>query len=183
MRTEVEFSKFILSQLTKLDLGKDFLVKENKNILTDVTCICENQKFELMHGFSQTDIAIYKEIKYENDLKKNGLIRFYGDPDIHKGIFAVPYVILELKTGSLTTDGIRSRDFVAERIKSMFPFSAYFFIAENTKKEEKTLLRQGKNFTNYFISKDQMNEDTFKEIFSDYIEPHIRNLDKQLKKL
>ena len=181
MRQEVEFSSFILEMVSNLLKDKNLKVAEGKNILTDVTCIYENDKFELIHGFSQTDIAIYKEVHYNMDLGKNSLIRFYGDKDINKGIFAVPYVVLELKTGDLTTDGIRSRDFVASRIKSMFPFTAYYFIAENTRKEEKTLLRQGKSFTNYFISKEQIDKDYFTRIFKNYIEPHINNLKAQLK--
>lgn len=92
-------------------------------------------------------------------------------------------MLLELKTGELTTDSIRSRDFVASRIRTIFPFCAYFFIAEYTKKEEKTLLRQGKSFTNYFISKDELTPEAFSEIFRNYIAPHIKNLKKQLERI
>ena len=183
MRTEVHFSKFIYTQLINLLKEDELKVAEGKNILTDVTCIFENNKFELMHGFSQNDVVIYKEINYRIPKPHNDLIRFYGDKEIHKGIFAVPYVVLELKTGRLTTDGIRSRDFVASRIKTMFPFSAYYFIAEQTSKEEKTLLRQGKSFTNYFIFKNNLTKQDFKKIFDHYIYPHITNLKRQLKKL
>ena len=156
-------------------------VQEGKNILTDVTCIYENNKFELIHGFAQTDIVIYKETKFEVSKSKNDLIRFYGDTDIRKGLFSVPFVVLELKCGDVTTDSIRSRDFVAARIREIFPFSAYYLLAENTKKEEKTLLRQGKNFTNYFISKNEFSKNEIKAIFEDYIKPHIINLKKQFK--
>ena len=182
MRTEVEFSEFILTELSSLINDDELNVAEGKNILTDVTCIYENGKFELMHGFSQTDIVIYRELRIDVQ-PKNSFIRFYGDAEIRNGLFAVPYVVLELKTGDLTTDSIRSRDFVAARIKNMFPFSAYFFIAEHTKKEEKTLLRQGKSFTNYFISKDSIDSTAFKRIFDNYIQPHINNLKLQLPKL
>lgn len=163
--------------------GQKFSVGEGINILTDVTCVVEGGKFELLHGFAQTDIAIYKEQKYNKSKENSGLIRFYGDRQIHDGIFLIPYVILELKTGELTTDAIRCRDFVARRIKDIFPFSAYYFIAENTRKEEKTLLRQGKSFTNYFISKDQIGKTEFSDIFNNYIQPHINNLNKQVHKL
>lgn len=183
MRTETQFSDFIFRELIRLLQHDDLIVAEGKNILTDITCIYEKGRFELMHGFSQTDIVIYKEAKYLYPASESDLIKFYGDKDIKKGVFAIPYVVLELKTGDLTTDGIRSRDFVASRIRTMFPFSAYFFIAENTRKEEKTLLRQGKSFTNYFISNNAITKERFKEIFDNYIDPYIVNLKTQLSKL
>lgn len=181
MRSEAEFSSFILQQLGTLLKQSDLSIAEGKNILTDVTCIYEKGKFELMHGFSQTDISIFKEITFKYE--KNDFITFFNDTQVRSGIFSIPFVILELKTGALTTDGIRSRDFVASRIREMFPFCAYYFIAESTKKEEKTLLRQGKSFTNYFISKGELTPQAFEEIFKSYISPHIENLKKQLKRI
>jgi len=183
MRKETVFSAFVHDELNRMLKGQELSVGEGVNILTDVTCVVESGKFELLHGFAQTDIAIYKSTQYNIDNTTSGLTRFYGDKDIHKGILLIPYIILELKTGELTTDAIRCRDFVARRIRDIFPFSAYYFIAENTQKEEKTLLRQGKSFTNYFIFRDQMKGSDFSEIFENYIQPHINNLNRQLHKL
>jgi hypothetical protein len=181
MRKEHEFELFIYEELSPLISKFDLQISVSKNILTDVTCIYEKGKFELIHGFAETDIAIFKLIKFDNNTVPTSLIRFYGDKDIKKGEFAIPFVVLELKCGDLTTDGIRSRDFVASRIKELFPFSAYFLLAEGTKKEEKTLLRQGKHFTNYFISKSEFTKDEIKEIFLNYIQPHIQNIKRQFK--
>jgi hypothetical protein len=182
MRKESDLSVFVYNQLKTYALGNDLLISESKNILTDVTCVFENKKFELIHGFAETDVCIYREIDFKYaPFKNNGLIKFYGDKIIKEGKFAIPYVVLELKTGNLTTDGIRNRDFVASRIKTMFPFTAYYLIAENTKKEEKTLLRQGKSFTNYFIIRDDLTKEKLKMIFETYIKPHIDNLSKQIK--
>lgn len=181
MRKEKEFSIFVHKVLTELLVNYDLQISEEKNILTDVTCIYEKGKFELIHGFAQTDIAIFKAISFDNNTVPTSLIKFYGDIDVKNGELAIPFVILELKCGELTTDGIRSRDFVASRIKEMYPFSAYYFLAECTKKEEKTLLRQGKNFTNYFISKEEFSIDEIKEIFINYIQPHLKNINRQFK--
>jgi hypothetical protein len=183
MRSENSFSTFICGELKRLLEGQGLSVGEGVNILTDVTCIFESGTFELLHGFAQTDVAIYKEAHYNISNTSSGLTRFYGDKEIHNGRFLIPYVILELKAGELTTDAIRCRDFVARRIRDIFPFSAYYFIAENTQKEEKTLLRQGKSFTNYFISREQMGSSDFLRIFENYIQPHINNLNRQLHKL
>lgn len=176
MRNEKQFSTFILNELNTLSKHTDLEINEEKNILTDVTCIYENNRFELIHGFAQTDIAIFKSINFDNNSMPNSLIKFYGDKDVRNGELAIPFVILELKSGELTTDGIRSRDFVASRIKEIFPFSAYYFLAENTKKEEKTLLRQGKNFTNYYISRNDFTKEEIREIYGNYINPHIENI-------
>lgn len=180
MRREDSFSEFVLYQFRSMLKDKDLLIASKKNILTDTTCIFEKGKFELLHGFSQTDIVIYKEQRFDFNEGNSGINRFYGDPTIRLGILAVPFVVLELKTGALTTDSIRCRDFVAQRITNMFPFSAYYFIAEETQKEEKTLLRQGKSFTNYFISRTKINELYLTNIFKNYVEPHIKNVRAQL---
>lgn len=166
---------------TLLAPHKDLEIEAGKNILTDVTCIFEKGRFELIHGFSQTDIVIFKD--QISTPTNEGLIKFYNDKKIRSGVLSIPFVVLELKSGELTTDSIRSRDFVASRIKQMFPFSAYYFLAEETTKEEKTLLRQGKSFTNYFISKSKMDEAYLEDIFNNYIEPHINNLRRQLNRL
>lgn len=180
--SEAQFSDFVEKYFSgKLSEFPELKIAAGKNILTDVTCIYEKGKFELIHGFSQTDIVIYREQTVKEF--KSDLIKFYGDKDIKAGVFSIPYVVLELKTGDLTSDAIRSRDFVAGRIRTMFPFTAYYLIAEKTKKEEKTLFRQGKSFTNYFISKDRMDEQYLDNIYKNYIAPHIRNLKSQLTRI
>lgn len=182
MSKEKAFADYVLKHYrTRLEKFPDLKIDAEKNILTDVTCIYEKGNFELTHGFSQTDIVIYKEQPFVPI--QEGLIKFYNDRMIRSGLLAVPFVVLELKTGELTTDGIRSRDFVAGRLRDIFPFAAYYFIAEQTKKEEKTLLRQGKSFTNYFISKTKMEDTDLDNIFDGYIEPYIKNLQIQLNRL
>lgn len=181
MRNEQAFSEFIYNELLKLSDHSDLNLAEGQNILTDVTCIYEKYRFEFIHGFAETDIAITKLIDFDYNGIPKSLIKFYGDKDVKKGKLAIPFVVLELKSGELTTDGIRSRDFIASRIKDMYPFSAYYFIAENTKKEEKTLLRQGKNFTNYFISRNEFTLEDVKEIYDNHINPHILNIKRQFK--
>lgn len=182
MRNEKDFSSFVMKELERLHKVDQVQVSEGKNILTDLTCIYEKNKFQLIHGFSETDIAFFIETTFDNTKVFPDLIRFYGDTDIKKGLFAVPLVVLELKSGrSLGTDGIRSRDFVAARIREMFPFCAYLLLAEGTKKEEKTLLRQGKNFTNYFITKETFSKEEISVIYKVYIKPHIKNVKNQFK--
>jgi len=181
-RTEEQFSNFVEGHFrTLLSEFPELKIAAGKNILTDVTCIFEKGKFELIHGFSQTDIVIYKEQAISTF--NSDLIKFYGDKDIRNGLFAIPYVVFELKTGDLTSDAIRCRDFVAGRIRTLFPFVAYYFIAERTTKEEKTLFRQGKSFTNYFISKKLIDNDYLTRIYNSYISPHIRNLNFQLHQI
>jgi hypothetical protein len=179
MRNEKEFSTFVLQNLQNLYSKTDLSINENVNILTDFTCVHENGRFQFIHGFAQTDIAITYELTFEPKSQINELFKFYGDKAVKSGKILVPFVILELKCGDVTTDGIRSRDFVASRVKEIFPFCAYYFLAENTKKEEKTLLRQGKSFTNYFISKTEFNTNDIHKIYNYHILPHINNIKTQ----
>lgn len=179
MRSESVFSSFVYKELSAFHKEKKILLRENQNILTDCTCVYEKKSFEFILGFAQTDLAFFLETKFEKSKQPPELFKFYGDKAIKEGVIAIPLVVLELKCGDTTTDSIRSRDFVASRIREMYPFSAYYFLAENTKKEEKTVLRQGKSFTNYFISKQTFNADDIQKIYSGYIKPHLDNVKSQ----
>lgn len=178
MRSETDFSTFVLTSIETL-IPSEFEVAENQNILCDLTCVYSSGHFQLIHGFSETDIAIFKRVNFEKTSEK--FLRFYGDKLIHEGEIAIPIVVLELKQGQVTTDAIRSRDFVAQRIRTIFPFCAYYFLAENTKKEEITLLRQGKSFSNYFIEKGSFPKASLEQIFNRFILPHLENFQDQFE--
>lgn len=183
MGKEDAFSKRVYSLLRSLLKDEDLEIAERKHILSDVTGIYDKGTFKLLHSFSETDIVIYKEVAFEREQSSDSIIKFYGSKEVKEGRFAIPYVVIELKTGDLTSDGIRSRSIVASGIRSIFPLSAYYLIAEKTKKENQTLLKQGKSFTNYFISKDSITDKEIKSIFDNYIAPYIKNLKQQLKEM
>lgn len=134
-----------------------FEIKEGVQVPKDFTYIPYKNQFCL--GGVQTDIAIYKNIgnKFKSDL-----IYFTQFPKSEE--INIPFIIIELKSGDLTSDAIRARDLVARDVKNLFPHVSYIFIAEKTNKKIETLLRQGKNFNNFYLSKKPLTIDDFKKI-------------------
>jgi len=179
-RAEDQMSIMVLAELRKLIKYEQYKIDKNKRILTDVTCVPTSSSFKLVHGFADTDIAIYKEV----DIPPNhsSFIQFYREALTNAGKFAVPFIIIELKSGKrLNSDNIRARDHVASKIRELFPFIAYYFFAENTTKQKMTLMRQGKSFTDSFIFKGRITKSDIKSIVHTYMLPHIRRIERQFK--
>jgi len=147
LRSSKEIKKYGLQIGQGIQVPKDFTYIPYKN------------KFCL--GGVQTDISLYKEVdeNISNNLIYTTRVNNSKDKKIR-----IPYLVLELKTGSLTSDAIRARDLVARDIKNIFPHIPYLFIAENTNKKNETLFRQGKSFTNFYIKSTKFKEEDFKNI-------------------
>jgi len=73
-------------------------------------------------------------------------------------------------------DAIRSRTIVAQRIKALFPFCSYLFLADSTSKANNTVLRHGKDFTNYFLFRELVTEKQLAVIDTQFVRPHLQNL-------
>ncbi len=181
-RSEEEFQEEIVSEVEKF-LEKEWYaekgVEVNKNvkILKDCTLVPEdNGKFGLYLGHAETDVAIYKDSQeLSKEVKSKDFFKVYNKRD--KEEFHVPLVIIETKSGEVTTDSIRSRTIIAREMNEIFPFIGYFFAAENTKKTNLTLYRQGKHFESFFIKKDRANEKWIVDnIIREGISPHLKKL-------
>jgi hypothetical protein len=172
-------------------LSKKYNLKVDKTkVLCDLTCVREKykgeEKFQLILGYAEVDIAIFIRIPINKDkIKATDLIKLYQDKrnkqnkqakENNQDYLNIPFVILELKSGKLQSDSIRARNVVAKKIRDVFPFCAYFFIAENTDKKDITLFRQGKDFTNFYTSRNKLNDLDMKKIREMFIEPHLENL-------
>ena len=144
----------------------DSLIKEIKaynlkidkkiQIQKDFTYIPSKRKFCL--GGAEVDLVIYQELKKNHsyhELKAGDLCYTAQLNDEVR----IPLVVLELKSGHITSDAIRARDLVARDIRNIFPFVSYIFIGENSGKKDETLFRQGKNFTNFIIDKGKLSEE------------------------
>lgn len=153
-------------------------VSDKVKVLTDFTCIKEKDKFKLGLGFAQVDLAISKRVEID---KANKLIKqyfkFIQDAKTDKGFINIPFCILELKTGrGVTSDAIRAREIVANRVKTVFPFCFYVFIGDNTDKRRETLLRHGKSFDQCFIFRNVTTDKQIENIVSDFVRPYLINL-------
>jgi hypothetical protein len=155
---ENKFEKKIMKHLTQL---KPYLKKYDLEIATkiqspkDFTFIPEKNKFCL--GGAQLDVVIFKR-KEITEPKE-----FFYLAQLNNNI-TIPYIVLELKSGKVTSDAIRARDVVARDIRNIFPFTTYIFVGEKTSKKTETILRQAKHFTRFIISKQKFNKNDYKKL-------------------
>jgi hypothetical protein len=175
---EENLRKKLLSELKQLERKYYGLqAGEKVKILSDLTCIKEENTFKLGIGFAEVDIAIYEPISFDKSNKQLlEYFKFIRDSRKDKEHLNIPFVILELKSGDITSDAIRARNEVSRKIKEVFPFCSYLFIGERTSKREETLFRQGKNFNNFFIFEGEIKTEDIGNIISQFIEPYLDNL-------
>ena len=174
---EAKLANRIKKELKQLEREFGLRIDKGVKILSDFTCIKEKDAFKLGIGFAEVDIAIFKQIQFDKSNKQLlNSFKFIQDSKKDKKCLNIPFVILELKSGNPTSDAIRCRNEVARKIKNVFPFCSYVFIAETTSKKEETLFRQGKDFDNFFIFQRKINGKDIAVITSRFIKPYLKNL-------
>ena len=159
-KNENEFSKDVHAFLEeKLSAYPNYDVKEYKNVVTDFT-FHESKKgdgYELVAGFQQQDIVIYKKT---STIKPWGKIfgeacRPYGIGESKSEGIIIPLVILELKI-KFNTHNLITYSGIANKIKTFFPCCSYCYVlGRDTQKkcniETLTIERQGKGFDKVFL--------------------------------
>lgn len=176
---EDELGTKLIPDIKRIAENYNLLADEKIKVVSDFTCLKKENQFKFNISFSEVDIAIYKKTPFEKIDKAviNNFI-FYRDSPKDKDFLNIPFVILELKSGDTTVDSIRARNEVARKIRNIFPYCTYIFIAENTSKKEETLFRHGKDFNNFFIHNNLLNKINKEFIITEFIEPFLDNLTK-----
>lgn len=89
--------------------------------------------------------------------------------------FRIPFVVLEVKRGSITTDAIRSRSIIAREMNEIFPFLGYFFVVDGVDNYmPRKIYRAGKHFDSFFFNQDEGDSAWIREnVIADEVEPHI----------
>lgn len=176
---EDNLAKNIIPDLKLLVKNYDLLAKEKIKVVSDFTCLKKGDEFKFYVSLSEVDIAIYKRSPFDRSDKSiiNNFI-FYRDSPNNKDFLNIPFVVIELKSGDIQVDSIRARNEVARKIRKIFPYCMYIFIAENTHKKEETLFRHGKGFNNFFIYGDFLSKNNKEYIITQFISPYLDNLTK-----
>jgi len=173
---EILSRKWILA-LRSLEEEYKIHVGSRVKVTSDFTCLREKSSFKLAIGFSEVDIAIYRKNPFnKRDQRVLKFFKFLQDSKKDEEFINIPFIILELKSGEITSDAIRARNEVARKIRNIFPFCAYFFIGDKTSKRRETLFRQGKSFNNFFVYKDEISEKEINKIITEFIKPYLENL-------
>lgn len=174
---EDKLANRLIPDLIELAKNYNLLVDDKIKVMSDFTCLKVENKFKLYVSFSEVDISIYQKSTFDKS-NKNILKHFifYRDSPSNKDFLNIPFVVLELKSGDIQVDSIRARNEVARKIRKIFPYCTYIFIAENTSKKEETLFRHGKDFNDFFIYRNFLSDKNKKSIIEQFIRPYLDNL-------
>jgi len=175
---ETKLEKKLIPVIDSYKKIYDLLIESKIKIFTDVTCLPVKGKgnFKLSFAFSQVDLAIYKELNFNSLKEITKDIKFFGYPKQSKNTFNIPLICFELKSGNITSDAIRARNHIANQIKNIYPFAYYVFLAENTRKKDTTVYRQGKHFTHFYISTQKFEDNDYNNIKDNIVTPLLNNL-------
>jgi hypothetical protein len=155
---------------------------EKVQVLADITCLKDGDSFKLALGFAEVDLAFYLPVSLdESHWTGKSVFRLMRLAKGRRSTINIPFLIFELKRGGttkrgITVDAIRSRTIVARRIKSLFPFCSYLFLADSTSKANETVLRHGKDFSGYFLYREEVTNKQLAAIDADFVRPHFQNL-------
>jgi hypothetical protein len=178
---EKELERFCLdyfkrqsSILKTFDLQCDAGLK----VLGDVTCIKEkNEPYQMVCSLAEVDLAFHIAVSPDTkDIRKIPFFKFVQVPSGKEGEVVIPFLIVELKRGPITSDAIRARNAVAQKIKYLFPFCFYVFLGDETTKTTASAWQHGKNFNDYFLYSDKITREQLKKIEELCILPHLQKL-------
>jgi hypothetical protein len=93
----------------------------------------------------------------------------------------IPFIILELKKGDkkrkrVTSDSIRTRNESGRKLKNIFPFCKFYFIAECTTKKPETVYKHQTSFDEFFLFYNVITDKEIKDILNRFIIPDLDNL-------
>ena len=154
----------------------DIQVGERTRVIKDCTFVPDEEGFTLYLGHAEADVVLYKTAdELTKQVSESDHLKLYQNASNE---FRIPYAILEIKSGNLTTDAIRSRTIIAREMNEIFPFLGYFFVAEETQPTPKMMYRAGKHFDSFFLTEGTGDKEWIREhVIDDGIEPHLQKLE------
>lgn len=180
-----EVQTFFCNKLASSNLRNQIECLAKKAILRDLTVgpLAGRKTWTYIFGFQQQDIILTTKDRNQKlpllqEGRKSGLVEYHW---IEKGQdhLIPPLVICELKTPvSMNTHAFIVYGKIAEQIKSVYPFCAYYFILSSNKKRHlmpHTVYRQAKAFDRVYL---EWEED--KERIWEDVERHLIYLKEQL---
>lgn len=147
------------------------------NVFKDVTVYSYNnsKNWKMIFGDAEQDIVFYVspehshlkipfDNKYITRARNSFPIKSKAKNRKHFEYCVVPYIIWEVKYGSLNSHNISLYSNYAEQIKDKFPHVMYNFVTIGSSKTPETLARQGKNF-DFIISEKSSIKEAAKKMY------------------
>jgi hypothetical protein len=174
---EKKLQTFCLNYFRKTATGFGLSLGEGVKVMADVTCLKDGNSFRMGIGFAETDLSFFTTVQLDKThLQPTSYFRFMRVAKKSRDTVSIPFLIIELKRGGITSDTIRARTVVAQKIKHLFPFCSYLFIGDTTPKTKESVLRHGKDFNHYFLYKQAITENQLRTIDTQFVRPHLKNL-------
>lgn len=154
----------------------DIQTGEQTRIIKDCTFVPDEDGFTLYLGHAEADVVLYRTAEELTDeIEESDHLKLYQNSSNE---LRIPYAILEIKNGSLTTDAIRSRTIIAREMNEIFPFLGYFFVGDETSPTPRMMYRAGKHFDSFFINDETGDENWVREqVIAEGVEPHLEKLE------
>jgi hypothetical protein len=151
---------------------------ERTRIIKDCTFVPDEtgDDFTLFLGHAEADVVLYKTAnELTEEIEESEHLKLYQNASNE---LRIPYAVLEIKNGSLTTDAIRSRTIIAREMNEIFPFVGYFFVGDETSPTSRMMYRAGKHFDSFFITDEVADKEWVRDqVIDDGIEPHLQKLE------
>ncbi len=172
----------ILPFFKELEEKYDIHVGEKVEAISDFSFIRKDNSYKIQISFTELDIALYKRIKFNKtsqDILR--IFELYRDSAEDLDFVILPFIIIELKRGNeqrrgVSSDSIRARNEAARKLKYIFPFCKYYFIAEYTSKALEVVYKHQDSFDEFFLFYDNASDEEIKEIIERFIFPDLDNL-------
>lgn len=154
----------------------DIQTGQRTRIIKDCTFIPEEGAFSLYLGHAEADVALFTPANDLTDEVEEGRrLKLYQNSSNE---IRIPLIVLEIKSGSPTTDAIRSRTIIAREMNEIFPFMTYFFVGDNMDPTPRKIYRAGKHFTSFFVNHEEADKEWIRDsVIDGGVEPHLQKLE------
>jgi hypothetical protein len=167
-----EVKEFLSSMVNISEFRKKIEVLEKQQVLMNLTIGRDpkSNQWRYYLGMQQQDIVLYLTDKSDSLEMMPSPIQYHwaSSNQRREKHVRIPLLICELKVNrSLTTDQFVTYSKIAEQIREVHPYCAYFFIIGGSGKRTlmpETILRQAKGFTRIFLKWEEEKDIIWKDI-------------------
>jgi len=171
-KLSIEVKEFISSRADASEFKNKVEVLEKQQVLMNLTVgrDTKTKNWRYYMGMQQQDIVLYLCDESDSIEMMSSPVQYHWASTAQriKNHIRIPLLICELKVNkSLTTDQFITYSKIAEQIREVHPYCAYFFIIGGSGKRSlmpETILRQAKGFTRIFLNWEEEKDNIWKDI-------------------
>jgi hypothetical protein len=170
-KLSIEVKEFISSKIYTSEFKNKVEVLEKQQVLMNLTVgrDPETRNWRYYMGMQQQDIVLYLSDESDSVEMIPSPVQYHWASKVQRenNHIRIPLLICELKVNrNLTTGHFITYSKIAEQIREVHPYCAYFFIigGSGTRPMPETILRQAKGFTRVFLNWEKDKDTIWKDI-------------------